>query len=209
MSAQDVPYNPLDKANLSDSVVQALVARPVTPLGAVPRFNGAGLYLNYYTGETQPFPAYQPLAEMTRERGPIQPIYAGMAVRAGGRRGVVDVDGMAGTALYDRLADHGKSISQAQNLALADFHVRYLTVDDTWINHAEGLLLRYFRPLWNQVLDGFGNHDPGSGRYSQRRSYWDTLHPGRAWAVRCADSNKSAETLLADIAAHMAAMSRG
>lgn len=39
-----------------------------------------------------------------------------------------------------------------------------------------------FKPIWNKVLDGFGNHDPGKGRYEQQKSKWDTLHPGRAWA---------------------------
>jgi len=32
--------------------------------------------------------------------------------------------------------------------------------------------------------DGFGNHDPGSGRYNQKRSVWDQVHPGRSWATR-------------------------
>jgi DNA (cytosine-5)-methyltransferase 1 len=33
-----------------------------------------------------------------------------------------------------------------------------------------------------QIVDGFGNHDPGSGRGKGLRSRWDTLHPGRSWA---------------------------
>jgi hypothetical protein len=32
------------------------------------------------------------------------------------------------------------------------------------------------------VLDGFGNHDPGRGRYDQQKSAWDVIHPGRQWA---------------------------
>ena len=46
----------------------------------------------------------------------------------------------------------------------------------------ESELIRSFRTLWNSCLDGFGIHDPGSGRYNQQRSEWDTLHPGRIWA---------------------------
>jgi len=38
--------------------------------------------------------------------------------------------------------------------------------------------------LWNIVLDGFGNHEPGSGRYNQQRSAWDIIHPGRQWAEK-------------------------
>ncbi len=32
----------------------------------------------------------------------------------------------------------------------------------------------------NKIIDGFGNHDPGKGRYNQLRSRWDKLHPGRS-----------------------------
>jgi hypothetical protein len=41
-----------------------------------------------------------------------------------------------------------------------------------------------FSPLWNRKIDGFGNHDPGSGRYNQQRSPWDVIHPGRPWAAK-------------------------
>ncbi len=47
---------------------------------------------------------------------------------------------------------------------------------------AESLLVEMYCPLWNQKIDGFGNHDPGKGRYNQQRSAWDIIHPGRAWA---------------------------
>jgi Eco29kI restriction endonuclease len=43
-------------------------------------------------------------------------------------------------------------------------------------------LIRTFKTIWNSCIDGFGIHDPGSGRYHQQRSEWDTLHPGRMWA---------------------------
>ena len=49
---------------------------------------------------------------------------------------------------------------------------------------AEAELIRRYGPLWNSVIDGFGNHDPGSGRYNQAKSEWDVLHPGRPWADR-------------------------
>ena len=34
--------------------------------------------------------------------------------------------------------------------------------------------------LWNSLVDGFGNHDPGAGRYKGLRPRWDVLHPGRS-----------------------------
>jgi hypothetical protein len=48
----------------------------------------------------------------------------------------------------------------------------------------EAELIRNYRPLWNTTVDGFGNHDPGSGRYNQAKSEWDALHPGRSWAEK-------------------------
>ena len=49
---------------------------------------------------------------------------------------------------------------------------------------AEHLMIANYRPLWNHVVSGFGNHDPGSTRYDQARPLWDELHPGRPWAAR-------------------------
>jgi hypothetical protein len=72
------------------------------------------------------------------------------------------------------------------SLAIADFQARYLTVDDIWIPLGESLLITRFRPVWNIALDGFGNHDPGKGRYNGLRPLWDHLHPGRHWAEKCA-----------------------
>ncbi|MBL9178649.1 MAG: Eco29kI family restriction endonuclease [Verrucomicrobiaceae bacterium] len=57
--------------------------------------------------------------------------------------------------------------------------------DDIWITLGEALVIQRFQPLWNQVVEGFGNHDPGSGRYEGMRPLWDELHPGRSWAARC------------------------
>jgi len=53
------------------------------------------------------------------------------------------------------------------------------------IGTVEAAIIRYYRPIWNTQIDGFGNHDPGSGRYNQAKSEWDVLHPGRPWAEKC------------------------
>lgn len=55
-----------------------------------------------------------------------------------------------------------------------------------------------FRPVWNMVIDGFGNHDPGSGRYNQKISSWDTLHPGRSWAMKL-QPGKSREQIYVEV----------
>lgn len=58
-------------------------------------------------------------------------------------------------------------------------------------------------PLWNTVVDGFGNHDPGKGRYEQAKSDWDVIHPGRAWAEKCKGAHSSAATILARVDVHL------
>jgi len=52
------------------------------------------------------------------------------------------------------------------------------------IGTVEASLIRHYKPIWNTKIDGFGNHDPGSGRYNQAKSEWDIIHPGRVWAEK-------------------------
>jgi hypothetical protein len=86
-------------------------------------------------------------------------------------------------ALYGRLRERAESIRAASNLDVLDFHCRFLVVQDLWIPLAEQLLISHFAPIWNRLIDGFGNHNPGSGRFLGLCPRWDVLHPGRAWAV--------------------------
>ncbi|MCD4728885.1 MAG: Eco29kI family restriction endonuclease [Pirellulales bacterium] len=155
-------------------------------------FFGAGVYAIYYTGE---YPAYCKIAEINRNGLFTQPIYVGKAIPAGARRGGLGLGTSPGRALYNRLAKHADSIRQAENLDLVDFACRYLVVDDIWIPLGESLLIHKFSPIWNTCLDGFGNHDPGAGRYKQQRSPWDMIHPGRAWAMRCRENARSVEKI--------------
>ena len=80
------------------------------------------------------------------------------------------------------MGDHAKSIDQAINLDLNEFRCRFLVVEPVWITLAERFLINHFKPAWNTVIDGFGNHDPGRGRRGMRRPRWDVVHPGRPWA---------------------------
>ena len=179
-------YNPLDKVNLGKSVADALLARPVQPLADIQSFEGAGIYVLYYRGS---HPSYAPLAQANADEA-TWPIYIGKAIPSGGRKGASLSASARGTALYKRLADHRDSIKEVEtgsgSLSVADFDARYLIVDDIWIPLGESLLIARFRPIWNIALDGFGNHDPGKGRYSGLRPLWDHFHPGRPWAERCA-----------------------
>ena len=173
-------FNPLAMDSLAHSIVARMLEMDAVPLDDVPRFSGAGVYAIYYAGG---FPAYSLLAE-ANHTGTTWPIYVGKAVPSGGRKGV-DVAVTSGTrALAQRVRHHANSVRAAQNLDIADFRARWLVIEDIWIPLGESALLRRYRPVWNVIVDGFGNHDPGQGRINGLRSRWDTLHPGRPWASR-------------------------
>lgn len=175
------PFNPLDKRSLGESVAEALFTQPIVRLPPNNPFLGAGIYVIYYEGD---FPAYREIAKWNREGKYSWPIYVGKAVPKGARKGGYGLGEDPGQAMFRRLKEHAESIEQVNNLQLKDFHCRFLVVDDIWIPLAESLLIELYLPLWNRKIDGFGNHDPGAGRYNQQRSLWDILHSGRPWAEK-------------------------
>jgi hypothetical protein len=188
-------YNPLAKINLGESVEKALLESPAHTLPIKKSFQGAGIYAIYYSGS---FSAYKPITAKNKKKLN-QPIYVGKAIPSGGRKGGIDLAENAGQVLFKRLNDHIESIHLARNLDIKDFSCRYLVVDDIWIPLGESLLITKFSPLWNVIVDGFGNHNPGSGRFEGMRPSWDTLHPGRKWAERCKPGKKSEKEILKDI----------
>jgi hypothetical protein len=195
-----IPFNPLDKTNLAASVAEALLARPVVPLGAVPAFMGAGIYAIYYVGN---FEAYRVLAEHNKNQRFAAPIYVGKAVPAGARKGRLTHNAGVTRALALRLAEHADSVRAAPGLNIEDFFCRYLVVDDVWIPLGESLLIARFAPIWNTLIDGFGNHDPGAGRYNGMRPRWDVLHSGRGWADKCASRPETPEQIIQDVENHL------
>jgi hypothetical protein len=164
--------------SLAHSIVTRMTEMVPVPLDDVPLFPGAGLYAIYYQGT---FPAYATLVALNTPTATV-PIYVGKAVPAGGRKGVEVVASSETKALSNRIREHAKSIRAATNLDVADFVARWLVVEHIWIPLGESGMIRQHRPVWNVIVDGFGNHDPGSGRGEGVRSRWDTLHPGRSWA---------------------------
>ena len=185
----DETFNPLDKRNLGVSIADALLLKTPVALPPSKTFDGAGIYAIYYTGD---FPVYEPIAERNRAGKFKAPIYVGKAIPAGGRKGALEPNVEAGPVLFKRLSEHADSIRQAKgNIKLEDFYCRYLLVDDIWIPLGESLLIQTFAPLWNRTVDGFGNHDPGAGRYNGQCPPWDIVHPGRAWAVKCKPNPRS------------------
>lgn len=171
------PYDPLNYDNLARSVVQALFDRTEQPVPPPEMFSGAGVYAIYYHGDLS---LYEKIFKLRPER----PIYVGKAVPAGARKGKGPSSASTGRELYNRLNEHAKSLEQARNLRLDAFGCRYLVVVPVWIPLAERFLVEHYRPVWNVLIDGFGNHDPGRGRVAMKRPRWDILHPGRPWADR-------------------------
>ncbi len=173
-------YNPLDYANLTRSCVQELMSRGPYRL-PLDEFAGAGVYALFYEGDFAPYGPFQ-------WTGAELPIYVGKAVPAGGRKGAIAGAHAVGRPLYSRIEEHVRSIDAVSNLRLQDFLCRFLVVTPLWITMAERFLIEHYRPLWNVCIEGFGNHDPGSGRHQGEISWWDTLHPGRPWAARLRQS---------------------
>jgi hypothetical protein len=174
-AAQKV-FSPLAYDNLTRNIVDELMRRGPFALPLRERFTGAGVYALFYVGDDK---NYEPI----RSPEASNPIYVGKAVPRGARKGAMG-DLTVSAQLYDRLSEHADSIAAASNLRHEDFLCRYLAVEPLWIVMAEQFLITRFRPLWNLELDGFGNHDPGSGRYEGEIAWWDARHPGRPWAAK-------------------------
>lgn len=186
------PFNPLDVKNLGETVLGALLARPPVPLMEVGSFIGAGVYALYYTGLED---VYRSISVVNQDLRFEQPIYVGKAVPKGARKGVDVATSINTKQLSVRIREHAKSISMASNLDIIDFSVRWLVVEPIWIPLGESLLIARSAPIWNTLVDGFGNHDPGAGRISGVRSRWDTLHPGRLWAEKYPARLESADDI--------------
>lgn len=195
------PYNPLDKPNLAKSIEVELLERQPVSLNKTTNIVGAGVYVIYYAGDFEP---YQPLATKNRKNAFSRPIYVGKAIPKGGRKGGLTGDSSTGRALADRLGQHAQSIEQSTNLKIEDFFVRHLVVDDIWIPLGENMLIETFAPIWNRVIDGFGNKDPGNRRKTQYKSPWDVLHPGRKFADKLAVGPMTREFLAQRVTDYLA-----
>lgn len=181
-------FDPLSYENLGASISRALDEQPVVPISDLPKFNGAGVYALYYSGD---FPGYKPVAEANRKEPGSWAIYIGKAEAESHRKGDPDQQSVLdGPKLYNRIRNHRRSLEQASNLDVKDFYVRFLVVAPTWVQLAEIISIRLHHPVWNSLIDGFGNHDPGKGRKDGLRPRWDTLHPGRKWAERLTERDE-------------------
>lgn len=179
-----------------DQAVEFFENTPVLDLPPESRFIGCGVYALYYLGD---FELYTEIVRRNRETC-VQPIYVGKAVPPGWRTARTRFSETPD--LYRRLLEHARSVEQSENLDLNDFCCRFVILGDIetdLIAPVEAALIRKHRPLWNSGIDGFGNHDPGAGRYNQARFEWDVLHPGRPWAERLTGESCSLEQVMANV----------
>ena len=172
---------------------------PVHRLPPPESFFGTGVYAIYYTGSSAIYAKYCELNRLSYS----YPIYVGKAVPKGWRQSrTADTLDSHSSELWSRIKQHSRSIEAVSNLRLSDFSCRFMIcehVASEMISTVEAALIKWHRPLWNTRLDGFGNHDPGKGRYEQAKSDWDVIHPGRLFAKKCVGDSTPKSQLLAMI----------
>lgn len=172
-------------AEMVKDAVRFFNGTPVLALPPPQSFTGPGVYALYYIGANPLYQKYQTLNRLAYN----YPIYVGKAVPPGWRQSrVSNSAAKPSTKLFSRLGEHSRNIEHGQGLSLSDFACRFVIFEEDasdMIGTVEAALIKLNRPLWNSVVDGFGNHTPGNGRFNQAKSDWDVIHPGRAWAAKC------------------------
>jgi Eco29kI restriction endonuclease len=190
-------------AELIMDAVRFFNGTPVHELPPLETFTGRGVYAIYCIGMTSPYQRYGELNRLAYNH----PIYVGKAVPKGWRQSRISDDASSTLSeLHSRLREHSRSISSTAGLQLSDFKCRFVIFEgdaSDMIGTIEAALIKLRRPLWNTTLDGFGNHDPGKGRYQQARSDWDVIHPGRAWAAKCQGTANDRDLILERIETHL------
>ena len=161
-------FDPLSEEAIDNSILSAFKSQYTTRLDReIPYFSGEGIYAITYFGS---LPMYAEICHNV--------IYVGMSKRRSSRSSLKP----SKSPLYSRIKNHINSISQATNLNPSWFEVSWLEMTEMFIDRGEQILLDTYKPIWNCVISGFGNNNPGSGRRAQKLSEWDMLHPGRLWA---------------------------
>lgn len=115
-----------------------------------------------------------------------------------------------GYELNNRIREHSRSINLGEGLEPSDFFCRFMILEgkeSDFIGTVEAALIRIYQQIWNTLIDGFGNHDPGKGRYKQAKSDWDVCHPGRSWADKCQGIHADKKQLLQSIEIFMSGLS--
>ncbi len=157
-------------------------------------FYGSGVYAIYYTGNFEP--AYEKL------KCSETPIYVG---KADPKDPYAESTFAQGMALHTRLREHLKSLNSAA-LDPAAFEYRYATIQSGLQASVEEYLIRLFSPIWNKevkICFGIGKHGDSAKTRGNKRSPWDTMHPGRAWAKDTVEDQNSRYIVEEKIATHL------
>lgn len=203
MSADDYKKHIFKSVKLQSIMDEAISFFEKTPVHDLPpsnSFPGPGVYAIYYLGKHQ----HYGILATNNAKGCLLPIYVGKAVPPGTRT-ARNISSNT-PDLFKRLREHAKNIKQTSDLRLSDFKCRFMIlseIESQLISVTESSLIRKYKPLWNACVDGFGNHDPGSGRYNQACSEWDVLHPGRTWAKRLKGKTPQLDKVLSKIKLHL------
>ncbi len=190
-------------AELVKDAVRFFNGTPVHTLPPPESFLGTGVYALYYTGGNSLYKRYAELNRLAYG----YPIYVGKAVPKGWRQARSSDNALnQSRELIGRLREHGRSITHSADLLLEDFMCRFVIFEEEgsdMISTIEAALIKLNKPLWNTAVDGFGNHDPGSGRYEQAKSDWDVIHEGRAWANKCNGAHAGKNVIVSKIRLHL------
>ena len=168
--------------NLSADIIKFYKRQPCYQLASLEEQRNelrrhVGVYILFYRGK---YRLYKHIAEINYEDCNLA-IYVGKEVESGRRTGAMRTNTQS---LFSRLREHSRSIEQSDGLSIKEFSFKVIAMGRDLITWGEATMIRHFQPTWNQLIDGFGIHDPGKGRYQQRRSVWDILHPGREFTNR-------------------------
>jgi hypothetical protein len=188
-------FDPGDPRTAGRIVALSMIAQPRHALASLPSFYGAGVYALYYNG---PYDAYSRLSRTE------QPIYVGKAdPKISGAKDAIS----QGVSLYGRLNEHRRNIMRATStLAIEDFECRFLIVQSGYQSAAENYLINFFKPIWNsetKICFGLGKHGDSADTRANKRSPWDTLHPGRTWAAPLLEDQKPAVQICEEIDEHL------
>lgn len=178
-------FDPADPKAIGRMVSIALLAQPLVPLADVRPAYGSGVYAIYYKGD---HPLYAGIS------GSETPIYVGKADPANDDASTTREQGAKLTA---RLLEHAGTIATAEAyssqlpadlspISLVDFMCRRLVCATNAQLVAEKHLIRTFWPIWNSETKacwGMSKHGDAATTRANKRSPWDVVHPGRAWAL--------------------------
>jgi len=185
-----------DLIEISLRSLDRLNAHPI----AKEKFPGNGVYALYYTGDHPLYKDYS-AANSKKLKAPIFIDSALKREQKIGRSGK-----KADIGLYEKIREQYRNIAKTTNLNPGDFYFKALVLDTEHPGVGktiESALVKHYKPLWNECLEGIGNHNPGKGRMRQAPSSWDVIHPGREWVSKLKGTPECSRRIKRRVKKHM------